>query len=720
MHRVITRRLGLRRAEDIFKASDYSLDQMKKDSSTMIAKCWQALSEPSVAGDTEKLQRILLPGIADTYAKGIQNLSREKMHARITMPPNPKIQVEQFHFIYGPSPAPPGYKTHTWANLFSLVVPSSTDVKGGDHRALMDAARAEGCILHAKCKIATPVLFEIVNETSAICEDVREGVRVDLASNHFRLGSGEAIVWKIMDIDSVEYKPEFPSLTSIQRGHPISNPKRSVIFKGSAISSNDENQKLLREYEILQLIHEDSGNVSLSKQQNLLAETQRIAKPIDLIWAHGSYVLVLEDFGGISLRDLLFARRAAVEGQMQGLEFEECLDIGLQLAEAMQIVHSARIIHKDVNPDNVITRIGLSGRLQVQLIDFRTAEVLQFCQADFAETRRLEFQGTLPYLAPEQTGRIERVPDHRSDLYSLGITLWELFIGEPPFKCRDAMEYVHCHLAREVEPLHLVNPRIPEILSKMVSKLVSKSPEERYQSASGLRADFLALKSLIQQFKSDKGLIQDVYLQNNLLQEAFVGFTYDIGCKDFSHSIIIPRGKLYGKQNQNDIMNYFDLILSGHAYCKILIVEGPHGSGKNLLIEKTKMDIVKQSGRFSKFIFLVPVSHSFEVQGKFRDHESSKRISGILEAISDLLKQFLSGSNEELEQLKQRLLEKLKHSDLSRLNSIIPELALLFPDLENVDSTNLGCFMTEDLTDAIIALSSPKQPVVMFLDNVQV
>ncbi|KAJ3094981.1 hypothetical protein HDU97_007405 [Phlyctochytrium planicorne] len=493
--------------------------------------------------------------------------------------------------------------------------------------------------------------------------------------------------------------------TVILRGHLDGQPDDLVVCKGSIVSSSDENRKTLQEYELLKLVHDHFN----SNKRNLFPH-HRVIKPLDLIWSHGSYSLILEDFRGTSLRDYIAVQILRGGGET-GLSLEQFLDVGIQLAEALHVIHSARIIHMDINPDNILVRETSSNELEVQVIDFNIARVSEHTNhSDSHEP--VELEGSLPYLSPEQTGRTELIPDQRSDIYSVGITLWELLVGHPPFTCRDASEYIFCHLAREIEPIKYLKKDIPPILSDIVAKLVEKAPMDRYQSALGLREDLKACKQEIQDYKATHGIDPAVRLSDNDTKNILSSLTFKIARSDFFPSIVIPRGKLYGKQNQDQIVKYFEALVAGStdkADGRLFIIEGPHGSGKNVIIEKAKLEVIKKGGRFA--------------QGDYSGPAQASLFSGLIGAASNYLKNYLSESEEDLQILKEKLGRCLNLNDITLLQERIAEMKILFSEHRDEptkveDEQDDGTKIAEPLQKLISGLSSSKQTIAFFLDNV--
>ena len=190
--------------------------------------------------------------------------------------------------------------------------------------------------------------------------------------------------------------------------------------------------------------------------------------------------IIFADEGAIALRDYL----------TEEVGFAERLNIAAQLSGALQSIHDEGVIHRDINPSNVVVIEGADGGLTLRIIDFGLATLDSHVHpATAAGDAAISLTGTLPYISPEQTGRVNRTVDYRTDLYSLGATLYELFCGHPPFEHVDPLELIHAHIASTSTPLHVVDPDLPEWLGDIVGRLLSKQPEKRYQSAGSVQHD---------------------------------------------------------------------------------------------------------------------------------------------------------------------------------------------------------------------------------------
>jgi serine/threonine protein kinase len=200
-----------------------------------------------------------------------------------------------------------------------------------------------------------------------------------------------------------------------------------------------------------------------------------VARAYGLERVGNSLALVTENLDEQPLNEVL---------QRQALGLRAALQIADAIADAVESIHRCNVIHKDIKPHNIVVHMET---YRVKLIDFGSATRLS------QETQRASspelLEGTLAYMSPEQTGRMNRTLDHRTDLYSLGVTLYEMLTGVLPFQATDPMELVHSHIARKPTPPHQLSAGVPEAVSAIVMKLLAKAAEDRYQSASGLRAD---------------------------------------------------------------------------------------------------------------------------------------------------------------------------------------------------------------------------------------
>ena len=302
-----------------------------------------------------------------------------------------------------------------------------------------------------------------------------------------------------------------------------------------------------------------------------LADVPQVVRAHGLEKCANGVALILEPCGQSSV---LTATREGTLGLPQRLEF------AVQMAAIVESVHEKNLIHKDLHPGHFM--IGGDGRLT--LIDFGVATTLSLETP--SSTGALE--GTLAYIAPEQTGRMNRSVDRRSDLYSLGATLYELFTGERPFAAEDPLELVHCHIARVPRPPHEVRRDVPPILSAIIVKLLSKSAEDRYQEAAGLRFDLETCLATL----DAAGRIPE----------------FALGRADVSRELRIPQ-KLYGRGEQlATLQAAFRRARGGSA--EVLVVRGDSGTGKSALVHEFNKGLARHgmlvSGRFDQLNRNVP------------------------------------------------------------------------------------------------------------------
>ena len=314
--------------------------------------------------------------------------------------------------------------------------------------------------------------------------------------------------------------------------------------------------------------------------------------PIELLRHEGQTMLVLEDPGGEPLDKLL----------AQPLELTEALRIAIGLSAALERLHGRGIVHKDIKPTNarVDQRSGM-----VWLTGFGIAsEVPRERQApEPTET----IAGTLAYMAPEQTGRMNRSIDSRSDLYSLGVTLYEMLTGTLPFAASDPIEWIHCHIAWEPTPAVERRKEVPKVLSAIVSKLLAKVPEERYQTAAGLKADLGRCLS----DRESLGQIAPFFL----------------GEFDASDRLLIPE-KLYGRDREiESLLETFNRV-AARGRPELVLVSGYSGIGKSSVVNELHKVVVPLRGIF--------------ISGKFDQYKRDIPYGTLAQAFGTLVRQILS------------------------------------------------------------------------------
>ena len=396
-----------------------------------------------------------------------------------------------------------------------------------------------------------------------------------------------------------------------------------------------------------------------------------VLKSLALEKSQSGVALVKEYFDGIPLSRFI---------QTKNITVEDFLKIAISLAEILHQVHSNSIIHKDINPDNFLIN---SNTFQIKLWNFHSASSLTKEQPELNNSGTL--QGSLLYISPEQTGRMNRSVDHRSDLYSLGITLYRLLCARLPFNYKNVMELVHAHLAKHPDEPCTIDKNIPKILSDIVMKLIEKNAEDRYQSAKGLKHD---LEKCLQE-----------YLLNGSIK------SFILAVNDFSPIFRISE-KLYGRDKEvAQLIDTFEATRKG--IIDLVLVAGYSGIGKTRLINEIHKPIAKQNGYF--------------ISGKFDQYNRNNPYSAITGAFSSLIKQFLSESVENFNYRKQKIFAALGEN-AQVLIDVIPELELLIGKQPSV--LKLGLNETQnrffDLFEKFLkSFVSEEHPLVIFIDDLQ-
>ncbi|MCY1020391.1 trifunctional serine/threonine-protein kinase/ATP-binding protein/sensor histidine kinase [Pyxidicoccus sp. MSG2] len=381
--------------------------------------------------------------------------------------------------------------------------------------------------------------------------------------------------------------------------------------------------------------------------------------------------IVMEDSGAIALKSFLTRTR---------LGLEEVLVLASRLAGALAGVHQRNIIHKDINPANIVIH---PERRDVKLIDFGIAAALSRETSSLRNLNVLE--GTLGYLSPEQTGRMSRAVDYRADFYSLGATLYELLVGEPPFVGSDAVELVHAHIARAPIPPHVRRPELPAVVSDIVLKLLAKDPEHRYQSGRGLQAD---LDTCVAHLRA-RGTVPP----------------FELGTQDRSDKFQIPQ-RLYGRKEEAAIlMSTFERVASGRA--EMLLVAGYSGVGKSALVHEVHRPIVEKRGYF--------------ISGKFDQLQRDIPYHSLIQAFQGLVRQLLSEPEARLQAWRERLRAALGPNG-SVITDVIREVELILgeqPPAEELPPAEAQHRFNFVFQSFVQAFAAAEHPLVIFLDDLQ-
>ncbi|MBD2231161.1 EAL domain-containing protein [Phormidium tenue] len=405
-----------------------------------------------------------------------------------------------------------------------------------------------------------------------------------------------------------------------------------------------------------------------------------IVQPYELLPYHQSYALILEDFGGISLKQWMDHRRDEGKGELELLEFFE---IAQQLTAILKHLNDQGIIHKDIKPSNLLIH---PETRQVKLTDFSLASRLP--REAILGQRHSMLEGTLAYISPEQTGRINRGVDYRTDYYSLGITLYELLTGQVPFTADTLMGLVYCHIAKAPPPIASVNPSVPAVVAAIVSRLMAKNPEDRYQSAVGLHHDLERCRHQLEQ----TGQI----------------VAFALGQRDRSRRFLIPE-KLYGREEAvAAVLAAFERVSTAEAIgSELVLVAGYSGVGKTAVVNEVQRPIARQQGYF--------------IRGKFDQFKRNTPFAGFFTALQALVQQLLSESEAQLQAWRADILAALGPNG-QLLIDVIPELEQIIgpqPPVVELPGQAAQHRFNRLFQNFVQVFAAPQHPLVVFLDDLQ-
>ncbi|MEB3342169.1 AAA family ATPase [Okeania sp.] len=518
-----------------------------------------------------------------------------------------------------------------------------------------------------------------------------------------------------------------PNLPNYQITEQLYAGTRTLVYRG--IRNSDEQPVVIK---LLRNKYPNFNEIVQFRNQYTIAQNldfPNISKLLSLEVYDNGYALIMEDIGGISLSNYLQITTDK-NPQYKYLSLTEFLEIAIPLTEVLHYLYQNRVIHKDIKPANILINPDTK---QIQLIDFSIASLLPRETQEIQNPNILE--GTLAYISPEQTGRMNRGIDYRSDFYSLGVTFYELLTGKLPFVSDNAMELLHFHLAKQPIETHKINSQIPPILSNIVNKLMAKNAENRYQSALGIKHDLENCLNQLQQ----TGNISD----------------FEIGKRDISDRFMIPE-KLYGREIEvNQLLDAFERVSNssqtplsnppqtrvsnpsqtplsnppqtrvsnppqtplsnppqtplskGGGRGELMLVAGFSGIGKTAVINEVHKPIVRQQGFF--------------IKGKYDQFNRNVPFSGFVQAFRDLMGQLLSESEAKIEIWKTNILAALGENG-QVLIDVIPELENIIgkqpPAIELSGTASQNRFNL--LFQKFVKVFTQKEhPLVIFLDDLQ-
>jgi len=400
-------------------------------------------------------------------------------------------------------------------------------------------------------------------------------------------------------------------------------------------------------------------------------ESDWAARPVALASRNGRAALVLEDPGGDPLDDLLG----------HPMDVTEFLRVAISLTGVLHKIHGRGLIHKDVRPANVLVN---SGRATVWLTGFGIASR---APREHQVPKPPEvIAGTLAYMAPEQTGRMNRSIDSRSDLYALGVTFYQMLTGVLPFVASDPMEWVHCHIARQPVPPYEHVKEIPAPLSAIVLKLLAKAAEERYQTAAGITSD---LQRCLTEWGANRAIYQ-----------------FRLGTHDASDRLLIPE-KLYGREREIDILlTAFDRVVANGAP-ELVLVSGYSGIGKSSVVNELHKVLVAPRGLFAS--------------GKFDQYKRDIPYATLAQAFQSLVRPLLGQSDVELVRWRDALREALGTNGQLMVN-LVPELEFVIgtqPPVAELPPQDAKNRFQMVFRRFLSVFARKEHPLALFLDDLQ-
>ena len=446
-----------------------------------------------------------------------------------------------------------------------------------------------------------------------------------------------------------------------------------VLYRGLAESQTDKSPSRLL---ILVPVLERPAPETLRRMEHELSLKKELdadwaVRPLTLTQYQGRSVLVLEDPGGEPLDRLV----------REPMELGQFLRLGIRLSAAVSGLHRRGVIHKEIKPGNVLVNPSTG---EVRLTGFGIATRLPR-QRQSPESPEF-IAGTLPYMAPEQTGRMNRSIDSRSDLYSLGVTLYESLTGALPFSASDPMEWVHCHIARQ--PVAPCDRRkdIPPCVSTMIMKLLAKTPEERYQTAAGVEHD---LQRCLRSWEAEHRIGE-----------------FPLGEHDTPDRLVIPE-KLYGREREVEmLLAAFDRVLASGTP-ELVLVSGYSGVGKSSVVNELHKVLVPPRALFAS--------------GKFDQYKRDIPYSTLAQGFQNLIRPILAKSDTELAGWRGALQEALG-PNARLIVDLVPELKLITgepPPVPEVSPQDAQRRFQLVFRRFIGVFARPEHPLALFLDDFQ-
>lgn len=457
--------------------------------------------------------------------------------------------------------------------------------------------------------------------------------------------------------------PAFKNIELLYEG------RKCIVYK--AFDTIQERNVILKLLHSEQLLNSDTERFRQEYRITSLFDSDYIIKCFNIIPYRNTDIIVYEDIGAESLKTYLSGKR---------LPIKEFLDISIKIAKGLKVIHSENLIHKDINPSNVIINADES---KVKIIDFGISS--EYFKEDQIIVNPEVLEGTLNYMAPEQTGRMNRSIDYRADFYSYGVMLYEMLTGSLPFNSTDSLEIVHAHIAKVTKPPHEKRGDAPKQISQIIMKLLEKNAENRYQSADGIIFD---LEECRRRLTPDSKIAE-----------------FPLATHDYSDKFHVSQ-KLYGRRHEiEELLDTYKWISAGH--CELFLVKGPAGSGKSALVRELFKPITENKGII--------------VYGKYEKLQRNTPYKAILDAIRNLIDNILVESEEYIKSVKKSIRDELGE-DIGLLNRILPEIMIVCEEHscgEEISEKEMEVKTKYVLGKALKALINKDRSLVIALDDLQ-
>ena len=457
-----------------------------------------------------------------------------------------------------------------------------------------------------------------------------------------------------------------PQIDGYSVGECLSESTKTRVY--ACVRLEDKKPLVLK---VLNYSHPSPSAIARFKYEYEIAKkfsSQFVVTAYDMVEIGHSFGFFME-YGPPSIAD-----------QLNGpLGLEEFFELAIGCVEALDYVHQQQIVHKDINPSNILWD---SEKKVAKIIDFGISSLLSHEKIENKNTQSLE--GSLPYLSPEQTGRLNRDLDYRSDYYSLGISFYKVLTGNTPFNANGVLKWIHNHITKT--PTHPAEIRsdIPGVLSQIILKLIEKDASARYQSKATLLSDIKRC-------------------QHQWLKEGKIDL-FEIAQNDISQKFYVPTN-LYGRTEEKKVLDRnLNNVIEGKK--RIVAVVGYSGVGKTTLIRELQGSILNRGGYF--------------VEGKYEHFKRNIPFYGFVQAVDNIVKLILSDSDDKISKIRSKLNSELK-SSFPILIDLIPNLKeLLALDIDAVDQEQIDknrFYLVFNKLISIIAASDC--PLVIFLDDLQ-